>query len=483
MPTLSSDRLLVIENLDPEGPNQAADVARIFRCDQWIVARAGEIRMTAKTTHGVEIDCLGQSMEMIDFYQAMTARWPVVMRVRAPNYPLHPGLHDEVEAEFPCDRYDYVLSMGDECGLTGYFYERLQPSALARLGPRKRQVMAQEYFNLTGTEGAGRHWLSRDLHRYYYVDQFETLFDSPRAMAVNLIGTCNYTCLKCQYHSSDLTRKHDYPGAMPLEKYAIILDKVKEFRRLKTILPTITGEPLLHPHIVEIVRMTKAAGYGIGFATNGSLLTPELGERLLDAGVDGLAFSIDTADPVKYRALQAGGDLAGVEANLLAYRDLCLKKQGSFSATVACVVGPDNDGERDAFRTKWLGHGFHVQFFTLHDVFNNYKPFFSQPDWSPSFRSPCWAMWQNLYMTEEGRLVGCGISAKTSGFKESIFHMSAPELWRCKTLETLRRQQLNDEHPSYCHEASCWAGLLGTWSADDEGAVTLKSRCATHYSS
>ena len=58
-------------------------------------------------------------------------------------------------------------------------------------------------------DSAARHWFSRDLRRFYLQDHFETLFDSPRAVAINAVPQCNYACRKCQYHSPSITN----PGA------------------------------------------------------------------------------------------------------------------------------------------------------------------------------------------------------------------------------------------------------------------------------
>lgn len=54
------------------------------------------------------------------------------------------------------------------------------------------------------------------------------------------------------------------------------------------------GEPLLHPHIVELLQAAKAANMTTCMVTNASLLDQELMQRL-QGSLDWLTFSIDAS--------------------------------------------------------------------------------------------------------------------------------------------------------------------------------------------
>jgi len=60
------------------------------------------------------------------------------------------------------------------------------------------------------------------------------------------------------------------------------------------------GEPLLYPHIVEAVEYATNKGKRVVFYTNGSLLTEELSQKLLDAGLWRIIFSVDDMTKEKY---------------------------------------------------------------------------------------------------------------------------------------------------------------------------------------
>ncbi len=66
------------------------------------------------------------------------------------------------------------------------------------------------------------------------------------------------------------------------------------------------GEPLLHPRFFDMLAACRARGIRVSIITNGSLLSPERVERLLDAGVGSIHVSIESADPAKFQAIRGG---------------------------------------------------------------------------------------------------------------------------------------------------------------------------------
>jgi MoaA/NifB/PqqE/SkfB family radical SAM enzyme len=76
------------------------------------------------------------------------------------------------------------------------------------------------------------------------------------------------------------------------------------------------GEPLLHPHLWEMIRTTKAAGCRVGFTTCGNLLDETNSARLLDEGVDILSISFAGATPATHESLRVSSDFQKLIANV-----------------------------------------------------------------------------------------------------------------------------------------------------------------------
>src|SRR6185436_519580 len=69
------------------------------------------------------------------------------------------------------------------------------------------------------------------------------------------------------------------------------------------------GEPMLHPHMVDMVEYAKARGARIWMNTNGSMFGPLPAyraklARVLKAGIDLIEFSMDAGDAATYAVVR-----------------------------------------------------------------------------------------------------------------------------------------------------------------------------------
>ncbi|MGC9222049.1 MAG: radical SAM protein [Solirubrobacteraceae bacterium] len=97
---------------------------------------------------------------------------------------------------------------------------------------------------------------------------------------------CNLACLGCY-------RENDPRSHKSLEQVASDLDVFQRYRTVDGI-SIAGGEPLLHPQIVEIVKMVAARGLKPIINTNGLAMTEELMTELRDAGVGAFTFHVDS---------------------------------------------------------------------------------------------------------------------------------------------------------------------------------------------
>jgi pyruvate-formate lyase-activating enzyme len=97
---------------------------------------------------------------------------------------------------------------------------------------------------------------------------------------------CNLACLGCY-------RENDPKGHKTLAEVRSDLEVFKRYRTVDGV-SIAGGDPLVHPEIVEIVRMVAQDGLKPILNTNGLALTPELLDELKRAGLTGLTFHIDS---------------------------------------------------------------------------------------------------------------------------------------------------------------------------------------------
>ena len=87
---------------------------------------------------------------------------------------------------------------------------------------------------------------------------------------IEITNNCNLHCSFC----SEVTRPRQY---MSLEEFEIILKKIKDYTDI--IYLHIKGEPLLHPNIIEFLKLAEKYNLKVNLTTNGTLF-PNLSKEL-----------------------------------------------------------------------------------------------------------------------------------------------------------------------------------------------------------
>jgi radical SAM protein with 4Fe4S-binding SPASM domain len=140
----------------------------------------------------------------------------------------------------------------------------------------------------------------------------ELPLDTPFSLHVFPAYYCNFKCSYCLHSLSEeqLKELSFKRQLMDIETYKKAIDSLKEFPgRLKALIFAGHGEPLIHKDIDKMVAYAKENNVAerIEIVTNASLLTRELSDKLIAAGLDRLRISIQGMTSQKYR------DVSGVE--------------------------------------------------------------------------------------------------------------------------------------------------------------------------
>ncbi|MDD2707155.1 MAG: radical SAM protein [Verrucomicrobiae bacterium] len=141
------------------------------------------------------------------------------------------------------------------------------------------------------------------------------------ALNIETTSFCNLKCIFCRMHA-ERVGKTDEKGQsgggkikkhMSLELFKKIMEKCRGLDRLKTLFLHGLGEPLLNPHLVEMVRIAKTCDIAekITLITNAVLLKQQLFRELVAAGVDNFRISLDVIDRDQYRKIK-GADVGEV---------------------------------------------------------------------------------------------------------------------------------------------------------------------------
>lgn len=101
---------------------------------------------------------------------------------------------------------------------------------------------------------------------------------------------CNLHCLHCGSDCRAITKTKD----MPLDDFLTVLDDVSTVRNPSGILVVTTGgEPLVRKDIIECGKAIRERGFHWGMVSNGFLLDEQMCDRLMEAGLETIAISLD----------------------------------------------------------------------------------------------------------------------------------------------------------------------------------------------
>ena len=109
-----------------------------------------------------------------------------------------------------------------------------------------------------------------------------------------LFWECTLRCnLNCRHCGSDC-RTVSLAKDMPLEDFVPVLDELAEKTDASGIMVVTTGgEPLMRKDILDIGRAIRERGFLWGMVSNGMLLTENMLDNLINAGLQSLSLSID----------------------------------------------------------------------------------------------------------------------------------------------------------------------------------------------
>jgi MoaA/NifB/PqqE/SkfB family radical SAM enzyme len=131
-------------------------------------------------------------------------------------------------------------------------------------------------------------FLRRKLRQASFITRALLSTNHPVLAHVIPMRRCNLACGYCNEYDK-------VSDPVPLEVMKRRLDKLAA---LGTSIITISGgEPLMHPHLDEIIRHIRDHGIITGLISNGYYFTPERIERLNRAGLEFLQISIDNVEP------------------------------------------------------------------------------------------------------------------------------------------------------------------------------------------
>lgn len=103
----------------------------------------------------------------------------------------------------------------------------------------------------------------------------------------NITRTCNLRCVHCYADS----HAEKYTGELTWEQCSAVIDDLARYKVNALLLSG--GEPLLHPHLPQLLERATSQGLKVTISTNGTRITPEYATLFKQLGVAYVGISLD----------------------------------------------------------------------------------------------------------------------------------------------------------------------------------------------
>ncbi len=276
--------------------------------------------------------------------------------------------------------------------------------------------------------------------------------DFPPDVIVETTTACNYKCTMC--HNNSMTRKSQ--NVKP-EVWDKVIDELSIKKPNTKFWLTFYGEALILFDKV-LYGLQKATDSGVKntyLNTNGSLMTNEKFEKLYNAGLKHLVYSVDGYSKDVYEKIRIGGNRDKVYQNIINTIELNKKLGENINIEVQMIELNENSFEKEVFIDFWKKQGVIVKV----------KKFLNWTETNKSFseyinnfqRIGCPWAFQTFVVLANGDVPTCGCDYDAKFIYGNIFEESIESLWN------KRKEHLNahldkefNKLPNVCQNCTDW---------------------------
>ncbi len=248
--------------------------------------------------------------------------------------------------------------------------------------------------------------------------------DWPEFIQIETTVLCNSSCEFCQ---------QKLVGRKPAFMEECVVHKIidESAGRGITFRPFLQNEPLMDKRLerfVRYIRRDKTAKVELN--TNGGLMTPEIAEKLLDAGLDMVRFSIDGFSskvaekirPINYRR---------VLENTRAFVESARKAEHPCRVEVRMIDMELNRGEQEDYLKFWSDLGADAKVVPLYSW-----PWSGQTGYVPA---RCPKIEREMFFITDGRAVLCCWDSQARAVIGDINHTPLQKIWTGKLNRKYRK--------------------------------------------
>ena len=285
----------------------------------------------------------------------------------------------------------------------------------------------------------------------------------PVMLSVELTNRCNLNCPFCLVgqQNQPSSTEHDSLmrgfGFMDFGMYEKIICDARQFG-IERVQLFFQGEPLLHRRFPDMVRVAKQCGMETHVFTNGLMLTEALAEQIVEAGLDGMRFSVDGATEETYQQNRVGGSFSRVYQSMAMMAEKAKGSQLQLMWQFIALRNTEHEIERARRLASEIGIPFFVKTLAVTDP--NLAP--NDPEYLRRLHiKPCVDIYRAIFVFWNGDTVCCCYDIEGKHIVGNLARNTLEEVWSSPRYVELRRRIDNayrdpDNEPDVCRSCLKW---------------------------
>ena len=260
----------------------------------------------------------------------------------------------------------------------------------------------------------------------------------PDIVQIESTNLCNAKCVFCPRDEM-----HRLQGIMDMDLFRKVVDECAALGITHVRLHNY-GEPFLDRRLVEKVRYAKTRGIAeVGMISNGSLITPDIAQGLIDAGLDAINISVDASGKETFERTRVNLDYDVVIDNIRTLDRLRREAGRARPKLILSFVRQQDSPEEQAFIDTWRGIADKIHITDLHN-------------WAGTLNAhsdvayPCYRLWLTFTVLWDGRVSLCCADFDGRHVLGDLRTSTIRDVWNSPAYRAVRRQHLESGGPEIC---------------------------------
>lgn len=247
----------------------------------------------------------------------------------------------------------------------------------------------------------------------------------PRTVRIETTNACNAKCIICP-HRQMQREVCNMDDAL----YEKIIDECSKYHCSSVHLHNF-GEPLLDKQLAQRVRYAKQKGIRrVAIFSNGSLLTSDKVDELIDAGLDKIKVSFDGATKEEFERIRHPLKFEPVIENIKELVRIRNLKQSSLKIKVACCSTSDKNETIRSLEDCVDGFSF--------GKIHNWNDSEMDHASKSTVRKPCSRVWQTFTVLSNGKAALCCLDYEGQVILGDVSQTPISEIWKNESYKKMR---------------------------------------------